>query len=379
MCSSSVNSNPSINWNTVVIAGSAFAAYEIGAGFLTGAEVMEFYSSWGGYWLFILVALSIPVTAYFCSCCFRVGQAEKFAKDADAFRYFCGKRVGHLFDAFTVILIFGFVTGMYAGSGAAINQYSGIPVYIGAGGMGIISVTFVCLGLKRVITFLGYSGVIIALFVFFISLLAIFHAEHSFIDAQSNLQQYIKDGKFLQANLFGVSNPLFSAFNYVGILVITSTPFLIATGRIRTSNAAEAHAGGLLAGVLFFAGITILGMAIIFNLDYIAAKDAQVPMLAIVMKVFPAASAFFVFIIILGILTTVTGELWLITGRFTKDKTTESRILAIVLASIGVFGGSVIPFGNIIKLFWPFAGLIGMILFGFIAAKDIALHMKKNN
>lgn len=50
-------------------------------------------------------------------------------------------------------------------------------------------------------------------------------------------------------------------------------------------------------------------------------------------------------------------------GAFAADKSTKQRIIIVVTALVGIFAGSVIPFGTIINVFYPFAGCIGVVLF----------------
>lgn len=50
-------------------------------------------------------------------------------------------------------------------------------------------------------------------------------------------------------------------------------------------------------------------------------------------------------------------------GAFAADKSTKQRIIIVVTALVGIFAGSVIPFGTIINVLYPFAGCIGVVLF----------------
>lgn len=59
---------------------------------------------------------------------------------------------------------------MFAGSGATVNQYLGLPVYAGTIFMGVISVIIVCLGLEKVTDVLGCAGVIIIAIMFVVGI-----------------------------------------------------------------------------------------------------------------------------------------------------------------------------------------------------------------
>lgn len=57
-------------------------------------------------------------------------------------------------------------------------------------------------------------------------------------------------------------------------------------------------------------------------------------------------------------------------GAFAADKSTKQRIIIVVTALVGIFAGSVIPFGTIINVPYPFAGCIGVVLFVIVIVND---------
>lgn len=57
-------------------------------------------------------------------------------------------------------------------------------------------------------------------------------------------------------------------------------------------------------------------------------------------------------------------------GAFAADKSTKQRIIIVVTALVGIFAGSVIPFGTIINVLYPFAGCIGVVLFAIVIVND---------
>lgn len=57
-------------------------------------------------------------------------------------------------------------------------------------------------------------------------------------------------------------------------------------------------------------------------------------------------------------------------GAFAADKSAKQRIIIVVTALVGIFAGSVIPFGTIINVLYPFAGCIGVVLFVIVIVND---------
>lgn len=366
----------SISIKSVLMVGGAYASYTIGSGFATGQEVLQFFGSWGNPYQYLTVLVSMLMTIYFTSSCYKTGQVMSFEKASDCYTYYCGKYLGYFFDFFSIILVFGILISMFAGCGSTIEQYFGIPKYIGAIGMGVVSAIVVMAGLRRVEQVLGFLGVVIIAYVVILGLYALFTSGTNMVDSTANLSTYVEEGKVLQAGVFGIHNWILSALTYGGVCLIVSVPFLVSLGK-GTSNQKEALAGGIFSGVFFHAGVLLVAAAVLLNLDAIIETGAQVPLLAAMQEMVPGLAWTFAIILVLGIFTTVTGYLWLISGRFAEDKSTKSRIIVAVLVVLGVFGGSVIPFNTIINILYPFAGFVGIIFMIIILIKDIRNSMAK--
>lgn len=354
----------------MLIVGGAYASYTIGSGFATGQEVLQFFGSWGHPFQFLTVLVSMLMTIYFTSSCYKTGQIMSFEKASDCYSYYCGKYVGYFFDIFSLVLVFGILISMFSGCGSTIEQYFGIPKYVGAIAMGVVSAAVVMMGLRRVEQVLGFLGVVIIAYVIIIGLYALATSDTSMAESMANLPAYVESGEVLQAGVFGIHNWVLSALTYGGVCLIVSVPFLVSLGK-RTSNQREALAGGIFSGIFFHAGVLLVAAAVLLNLDEIIVKGAQVPLLAAMQIMVPKLAWTFAIVLVLGIFTTVTGYLWLISGRFAEDKSTKSRIIVAVLVVAGVFGGAIIPFNLIINVLYPFAGFVGIIFMIFIIVKDI--------
>ncbi len=278
--------------------------------------------------------------------------------------------MGYFFDAFTLVLIAGFGIAMFAGSGATINQYFGVPVQVGTIGLGIVAAVVVCFGLKSLIDFLGIVGIIIIVFSAFVGIYALGTADVPLMEAQANIETYVAEGKIFQAGILGIQHPIFSAINYAGVMLLTSCAFMVALGQ-QFSGKKEAIVGGIFSSVFYFFGVILIALTILYSLDYVANHGAQVPMLAVIEKILPALSGVFALILLLGILTTICGYLWIIASRFAEDKSLKSHLIVVISTGIGTLGGSIIPFNTIINIFYPFAGLVGMAIFCLIIVKEV--------
>lgn len=365
-----------VNIKSMLMVGGAYASYTIGAGFATGQEVLQFFGGWGNPTNYLAVLISMAMTVYFTTSCYMTGQEKQFKNPSECYTYYCGKYVGYFFDFFCLIIVFGIAIAMFAGCGATINQYFGIPVYVGAVLLGIAAAGTVMLGLRRVVDVLGFLGVVIIVYVIIIGIYAVAVNPIGLTESMSRVPSYVADGKVLRAGVFGVYNPILSALFYGGLCLIVSIPFLVSLGK-QTANRREAFSSGIFSGIFFHAGLLLVLLAVLLNIDFIVETSAQIPLLAAMHNMLPGLSWSFAIILVLGIFTTITGYLWLISGRFAEDKSTRSRIITVAVAVAGVFGGSFIPFGQIINILYPISGLVGCAFIVFIIVKDVKIYSEK--
>ena len=376
MSESTLNGKSSkVSLKNMLLVGGAFSSYTIGSGFATGAEVLQFFGSWGLGADLLGVAVFFIITVYFTQSVYKTGHDYQFSNFMEIYEHYFGKVGARIIDILIVVIVFAFCTSMFAGCGATINQYFGLPVYVGAVLLGAASAFVACLGLKKLIDTLGVIGVAIIVSVVLIGLYAAVVATQSLSDSQANVLTYVEDGKVLQAGVFGMYNSVLAAVNYAGVLLITGFGFYVSLGK-DLHNRKEAFTSGIFSAVFFTAGMLLVLVAILFNLDYIVESGAQVPNLAVLQNIAPALEPAFAVILILGIFTTITGYLWLLAGRFAKERTLKSTLIIIGLTVLGVFGGAIIPFNTLVNIVYPYSGLFGMVVFIAIIIRDIRGNKK---
>ncbi|MCG8514007.1 MAG: hypothetical protein MI740_07695 [Halanaerobiales bacterium] len=371
-------SKSSINWKTVLLMGFAYASLNIGSGFSSGQVPLQNFVSGGGMWTIITPFFPIIVITIFTAWAFNTGRIQSFDNPSEGFEFYCGKTGAKILDVFTLIVLGVMTTSMYAGSGAAINQYFGLPVYVGATFLGAVTVVVVCMGLERVKDVLGFIGIALVAFIVITSINSFITADVGIMEAQKNIPQYVAEGKVIQPGLFGFKNPFVSPFYYLGCCIITSFPFVIALGKKNIKSTKEAIASGLSAGFFFSLAILLISYTIALNIDYIVANGVQVPMLTAISKNMPVLAFIFTIVIICSIFTTVTGFLWSFARRFAEDKTTKQRTIVIAITLIGVFTGSIIPFNKFVSVVYPASGVGGIVLFIYMLIHHIRYLFKRS-
>lgn len=352
-----------INWKTVLKTGGAFIAFQIGAGFASGQEAMQYFGTHGGIYPFVLPIIAGILVAIYCFICFKTGYTYHFQNPNEAYDYYCGSVLGKIINLFTNITIGLTTLLMFAGCGATVHQYLGTPVWVGAVGIGILSAGVVCLGLEKITNVLGSCGVLIIGIMAAVGIYTFFTADQSIMESQKNILKYVEEGLFLQINAFGTNNPFLTTLSFVGMGLSLVMTFNVSLGS-GFHNRKEYAAGSVCCAILFVLGIYMCLFTMLLNLDYIADKAAMVPMLAAIENAMPFITLPYTIVVCIGIFTTIVGYLWVIGRRFGgQDGSLRQRLVVILLTVIGITVGSLIPLDKLVNIIFPIAGYVGIVLF----------------
>lgn len=346
-------------WKTVITAGAAFAAYIIGSGFASGAEILQYFGSWGVAGNIVSILFFVVGTIYTTYIVFEVCKEQHFDSHKDLFVYYSGKWGAKFFDAFTFLTMFLLMTTMCAGAGATINQLWGTPVIVGAIILVAVSALVAATGIQKVIDTIGWLGIVIIVVIVISGIWGLASADIGFMEGQQRAFAYAEEGKVLQAGIFGIYNPLFSGLNYVGFNFICTTPFVVTLAE-RFKNKKEAFAGAVSTGVTPVIAVLLVLCAMMGYIDEIVASDAQIPLLKAVQHFAPFLAPLIGVIIVLGIFTTVTSYMTVTAGRFFKEKTLPYYLTILAFALLGIFGSSIFPFAKMVNFLFPIFGFVGM-------------------
>lgn len=366
-------SKPSVGYGTAIKLAGAFTAYHIGSGFATGNELVQFFVSWGGMIPFLTLAVAAIFTAITNYCMYQTGHTETFKSANEVYYYFCGKTLGRIFDYYVYITLVAFILVMITGSGATINQHYGIPEYVGTIVMGVACGLVACLGLHKVVDVLGSIGIFIMVFCIGCGLYMIATADVSPLTAAKNTELYVEQGKILQPGFFGITNPIIAGMFYSGVLML-ALPWVVSMGKLITSEA-QASISAILSAVFLFSAAGACVIALMLNLDAVA--GTPIPMLAAIQNAFPMLASPYSIIIILGIFTTATGQLFLLSDRFAKEGSKRSYAIIFGTVVFGAVGGIFIPFSVIVNIVYSVLGFSGDVLAIIMIIKFIKIRNQR--
>ena len=365
------------SWLAVLMLAGSYTSYNIGSAFASGNEALQFFGSFGGYWPYIMIGVCILITAVTAYMMYAASYTKGFTKANQGYYYFCGKYIGFVYDWFISLTLICFILAMLAGSGATVHQlYDNVPVWVGTLVVGVLSAIAACFDLRKVIDALGFLGVVIIVSIVCVGVYALLTVGQSPIEASKNMLQYVQEGKILQAGVFGIHHPILGGVYYAGTLLICSIPWVITSGSALRSRK-EVMTTSILSALFFWGCAACAVTTLLLNTDAVAGK--QVPMLAAVQNMLPVLAIPYAVIIVMSIFTSITGMLWVLGDRFSKQGTKKFYAIVLGTTAFGVIGGSVLPFAQIVNVVYSFFGLTGLILGVFVIIKSIQIKRSGHN
>lgn len=338
-----------VRWLSTAKYAGAFVAFEIGSGFATGQEILQFYTSYG-LWSLGAMAISTLLFAWVAGLMMKAGYAYRNLPEARPYNVICGKYLGPAYEWFVTIYLLAVMAVMLSGAGATINEYYGVSHSAGSLGMALLVFIAFAMGLSKLIDVVGLMGPAIIGFSIFVAIRAIIPEMASFSASAVDVSM-LSDIKV--SPYWWVSGVLYVAYN-----IISSVAFLMAIGRDAKSMR-EARLGGIVGGILLMITVVFMNFALMLNLDEI--EGSVVPTLRMAKEISPAVGAIFVVVMICGIFSTAAPMLWTICSKLADQGSKASLIIAFLVCADALILGQ-LPFDQLVGAVYPFTGYLGIIL-----------------
>ena len=327
----------------------AYIAFEIGSGFATGQEILQFYTSFGVMGMGAAL-VSMVLFAWAGGSLMKIGHQTCEAEAEKPYQMLCGKFLGTFYEYFVLFYLFAVLAVMISGAGASLSEYCGVSYYVGGLFMALLVFGAFAFGLEKLIDIVGLMGPLIIGFSIFIAICTI-TANFGDLMAGNVDVEFLKNARPAQ-------NWWFSGILYVAYNTVSSVAFLMALGRDARSSR-EAAAGGITGGVLLMVTVIFMNLALSSRLDL--AKGSIVPSLKLAENVSQAAGVIFVCVMICGIFSTAAPVLWSICNGLAKPGSKASLIIAF-LVSLDAFILGQMPFDQLVAFIYPFTGYLGILL-----------------
>lgn len=333
---------------TIIRIAGAYVAWVMGSGFATGQEILQFFTSFG-YRSFILIAMNLAGFLIIGPMILEAGQINKNLRGYSHFRFFCGEKLGTVYDWFLPIGMFAGMVILISGSGATLHEYYGLNHYVGALIMAAAALTAYIIGFRkfvRVVSFIGPTIIAFTVFVGIVTLVRDF-------DGLSTVDNFSHEMEAKQPVPFAwLSGILYISYNLCG-----GSKYYSALGETAVTKK-EAFWGAVIGSIALIAAILLMNCAMLTDIGHTAVQD--VPTLYLTQKISYSLGAVFSIVLIMGIFSSCSAMLWTVSSKFVVQGTRKSHIFA-ACACILAFLVGLLPFAQLVGIIYTILGYVGLI------------------
>ncbi|TWT25155.1 hypothetical protein [Planomicrobium sp. CPCC 101110] len=342
--------------------GSAFIGIVVGAGFASGQEVLQYFTSFG-YWGMGGALLAMLLFGYLGMVLTGLGSRMQTVSHEDVVYSISGKVIGKIIDYTLILTLFGVLVVMIAGAGSIFSQQFGLPGAFGRALLTILVIITIMMNVKKVIMIIGSITPFLILMIISIVIYSIATKDLSFAALEP----------IAKSQLSAAPNWFLSALNYVSLSIALCTSMALVMGGAE-KNVKVARRGGLIGGLGFGFLLFLSSVAIFAKVDVVGGAD--LPMLRIADNLSPVVGLIMALVIFLMIYNTAVSMLLSFSARFAGIGTPRFRIF-VTVAGVIAFGLSFVGFTKLVNWFYPAVGYMGLILIAALILAD--LRKPKNN
>ena len=339
------------------IAG-AFVAWVMGSGFATGQEIFQFFTSYG-YYSIPMILITLAGFLLVGTALLGAGFDHKEDHTYDHFRYFCGDKLGAVFDWFLPISMFGVLSILFSGAGATLEEYYGLHHFVGALLMAVLACAAYVLGFERFLKIVSCIGPAIIAFTLTVGIITAFRdADHL------ALVEYYEGALSVHqpAPFWWLSALLYVSYNLVG-----GSKYYTALGASAPTRK-EAVSGAVLGSLALLSSVMLIDLAMMTEPSN--SLVLGIPTLYLAKRISAVLGALFSVILLMGIFSSCSAMMWTICEKFTEQGTKKSYLLCI-LVSAGALVLGLLPFKSLIGYIYTGFGYVGLLFIACVLKKRI--------
>lgn len=329
----------------------AFVGVVVGAGFASGQEILQFFSSFG-YWGLLGGVVSGLCFTILGMAVGELSQVSVSHSFKEGLYLICGPRLGVVVDIMITFFMYAIAVVMFAGGGSLMEQQWGVPAQYGSIAVMLITVLIVFLRVDRVMAFIGSVTP-------FLVLMMIFLCIYSWNTRDLPLEEL---DVIAHTKPQGTGHWLVGSLLYVSYNMVVGAPFLMIAGAQATSRR-NALLGGLVGGLLLGFLIVLISAGVFGRIDTIG--SAALPMLMLAAEQSKLLGTIMSVVIFAMILTTSVGVLYSFSARIFTPNTRKFNIGTAIAGVLGLVGAK-IGFINLVGTVYPFFGYLGFVLMAWI-------------
>ena len=336
-----------MSYKNVVGIALSFIGLLVGAGFATGQEVVQYFTSFGipGMWGILVAGLVMTLAG---TVFLQLGSYFHASEHNQVFRNITHPIISRILDVAVILTLFAVGFVMLAGAGSNMQQQFGWPAWVGSLLMLVLVLITGMFDVDKVSQVIGLLTPTIIIAVLFVGTYTLLHMPEN-VDAAISASEAIESP---------IPFWLVSALNYNGLALILAVSMSLVIGGDNISPR-EAGVGGIVGGAVYAVLMAIAGFSLLRNAENVG--DSDIPMLTLVDNVHPVLGVIMAVIIYLMIFNTAIGMFYALGKRLSSGNESKYRIIFIAGCLAG-FAVSFAGFKALMQYVYPVLGYMGIVL-----------------
>lgn len=355
-----------MNKNEIIKSAAIAGAYIsccIGAGFSTGQEVMQFFTSYG-YWGILGLVGTALLFAWYGWSFMKAGWELKAESAKPVLEYFCGKKLGIVVEWITMAFTFACYSVLISGAGSTLNQYYGINHYLARVLVTVAICVTALLGLNSIVNIISAVAPVTIVLVLVIAIYTIGANPEGLYTAGETVREI----DLLQS----APNWWMSMLLYVSYCVLPFIPTLSIMGA-NTQSKRAAKVGSITGGLGLGIGAMLINLSLLATISISGTQE--IPMLYLAGELSPIMGTVFSIVIVSQIYASNVPMLYSVAVRFSKEGSRKYKLILLIVSIMGLLLGFV-PFGELLSLLYPFFAWLGMVIMVCVFYKTIIKRKK---
>ena len=338
-----------------------FCACILGAGFLSGNELWQFFATFG-IWGMLGCALSVIAIGVFCAFIAEIAVSKNTENPEEVLLPLRYRKLSSVFGILQAILVFAIVVIMVAGSGTLVNSMTGFNKTLFAVFFCALLCAFVLLGTENIVRAFSVLIPFVVTASVIISVILIFKSESFNIPSNSSAANPLLNNWAISA----VSYASYSVFASVGVFAAISS-------KIRKRSVIWK---GVALGILVLCVVSFSIISAIYAVPN--AMNNELPMLASALHLGKLPGVIYAVLLLFGMFGAAL-SCFMALANYLKVKlklTNKTNTVSVITCSVLAYFGGLFGFGDLVGTVYPIFGYIGIAVLALLMAGFIKI--KKN-
>ncbi|MER1999187.1 MAG: hypothetical protein ABS882_05385 [Lysinibacillus sp.] len=328
------------------IAG-AFVSLVVGAGFASGQEIMQYFTSYGVISVIGCIVATL-IFSFLGMTLAQIGSDLQTTSHKEGIYHLGGRYFGPVLDLLISFVLFGIAIVMLAGSGSAFNQMYSLEPSFGSLVMVLAVMCTLVLNAESIIKIVAALTPYLLGVIFILLIYSVFTMEHSI----SELNEMSK------SQPSATSHWLLSALLYVSFNFSAGAAMLLVVGGTVTDKKV-AKRGGALGGIILGLLILLINTALFTKMDVLV--GVEMPTLMLAEQIHPIVGIIMSIFLLAMIYSTAVGTLYMLAMRMAHPEHFKFKIIVMLLCKVA-FTISLVGFTTLINKMYAIMGYLGIVL-----------------